>query len=170
MRDAPLPHPDNFHAQAALGWLDLGDLVEARREWGQIAPAQRRHPDTLEVTWKLCGEEGDWSDALTVAEELVAVAPARLSGWIDQSYALHELGRTEEASARLTAAVEMFPEEFVIPYNLACYQCRLGRSEEVLRWLACAVAVADQKTIRAMAAHDPDLEAMREQITVLLGG
>ena len=169
MTDAPLPHPDNFHIQAALGWMDLGNLVEARRELEQIAPAQRRHPDTMEVTWKLCGEEGDWNAALRVAEELVTVAPGRLSGWIDQSYALHELRRTDEAYARLRTALERFPDEFVIPYNLACYRCQLGQTDEALRWLSCAVAVADQKTIRAMAADDPDLEAMREQVKQLLG-
>ena len=150
--------------------MDLGNLVEARRELEQIAPAHRRHPDTMEVTWKLCGEEGDWSAALRASEELVTVAPGRLSGWIDQSYALHELRRTDEAYARLRMAVEKFPDEFVIPYNLACYQCRLGHPEEALRWLGCAVAAADRETIRTMAAHDPDLEALREQINELLSG
>lgn len=170
MTDASLPHPDNFHAQAALGWMDLGDLAEARRELERITQAQQQHPDTLEVGWKLCGEEGDWKAALTVAEQLVAVAPGRLSGWIDQSYSLHELRRTAEAYERLAAAAEKFPEEFVIPYNLACYQCRLGRPDEALRWLECAVTAADRETIRAMAADDPDLEAMREQVNTLLDG
>lgn len=149
--------------------MDLGNLVEARRELEQIALAQQRHPDAIEVTWKLCGEEEDWSAALTAAEELVTVAPGRLSGWIDQSYALHELRRTDEAYARLRTVVEKFPEEFVIPYNLACYLCQLGQTDEALRWLSCAVAVADQKTIRVMAANDPDLESMREQVKQMLG-
>ena len=170
MIDMPLPHPGNFHLQAALGWMDLGDLVEARRELDQIAPAQREHPDVLEVAWRLCGEEKDWSAAWSVAEKLVTIAPARLNGWIDRSYSLHELHRTEEAFERLVPAAEKFPDEFVIPYNLACYQCRLGHPEEALRWLDRAVAVSDRETIRTMAAQDPDFEVMRAQIKELLGG
>ena len=170
MIDTPVPYPDNFHIQAVLGWMDLGDLVEARRELERITPAQREHPDTLEVMWRLCGEEADWNTALSVAEKLVAIAPARLNGWIDRSYSLHELHRTEEALERLVPAVEKFPDEFVIPYNLACYQCRLGHPEEALRWLGRAVAASDREIIRTMAEHDPDFEAMRAQIKEMLGG
>lgn len=167
MPPSHLPHPDLFHAMAALGWLELGSSVEARQELALVTDAHRAHPDTLEVWWKIFAEEKNWPDALTAAEKIAATAPERVSGWIDQSYALHELGRTREAATRLAAVVEQFPDHYVIPYNLACYECRLGQREESLRWLRLAVQAADAKTIRALAEGDADLEPLRAEIARL---
>jgi predicted Zn-dependent protease len=91
-----------------------------------------------------------------------ALAPENESGWIDQSYTLHELKRTREAFERLVAVVGKFPGAYVIPYNLACYQCQLGNSEEALRWLKKAAVSSDAATIRAMAMGDPDLAVIRD--------
>src|SRR5215207_6698935 len=126
MSDAELPQPDRFHAQAAVGWLELGSVMEARRELDAISPAHREHPDVLEAWWPILAQEKNWEAALASAEKLVAQAPERQSGWVQQSYALHELKRTREACGRLVQVVEKFRDVYVIPYNLACYQCQLG--------------------------------------------
>lgn len=162
--DSPLPLPDAFHVQAAVGWLELQNPAEARTELDQLPPAHREHPDVLEVWWKIFAGEGDWTGALSCAEQLVAAAPERASAWIDQSYALHELQRTREAFERLSGVAEKFGGHYVIPYNLACYQCRLGNRAEALRWLRRAVQAADAKTIRAMAMDDPDLALLRDEV------
>ena len=164
---APLSPPDSFHVVAAIGWLELGNAREARTELEQLVAAHREHPDALEAWWKIFGEEKDWSRALGCAEKLVAVAPERVTGWIDQSYALHELKRTREACERLSVVVQKFREHFVIPYNLACYECQSGNNEAALAWLRRAAEVAGIKTIRAMAAQDADLAPLREAIAHL---
>lgn len=164
---SPLQLPEAFYVQAAIGWLDLGNISEARAELGQLSPAHREHPDALEVWWKVFAEAADWTSALAMAEKLVILAPARVSGWVDRSYALHELARTKEAYELLSPLVEKFREHFVIPYNLACYQCRMGNNEAALRWLRCAVEAADVKTIRNMATQDPDLAPLREMLARL---
>ena len=167
MIDTPLPQPDAFHAQAAVGWLELGSAPDARRELAVVSLAHREHPDVLDVWWKIFADEDNWEAALAAAEKVVAQAPDRESGWIEQSYALHELGRTAEAHERLLPAVEKFRTAYVIPYNLACYQCCLGQKAEALRWLRRAVKVADAKTIRLMAMSDPDLAPLRDDISRL---
>ena len=163
----PLFFPDAFHVQAAIGWLELSSPADARAELENISGARREHPDALEVWWNIFAAEKNWPGALTCAERLLAAAPERASGWLDQSFALHELKRTREAFERLSGAAQKFPGHHVIPYNLACYQSVLGDREEALCWLRCAVTVSDVKIIRTLAADDPDLAPLRDEISRL---
>ncbi len=166
--NSPLPPPDKFHLQAATGWLALGNAQEARAELEQLSAAHRDHPDVLESWWKVFSEEENWPAAFDCGAKLSIVMPSRAMGWIAQSYALHELKRTREAYDLLHSVMGRFREHFVIPYNLACYQCQLGNTADALKWLQRAVEVADAKTIREMALEDADLSPLREEITRLL--
>ena len=167
MAARPLPHPECFHVRAALGWLELGSVAESRHELSFVAAWHREHPDVLEIWWKIFAEEKDWPAALASAERLATVAPERDTGWVEQAFALHELRRTPEAYERLARVVEQFPKAYVIPYNLACYQCQMGQREEAWRWLKRAVKAADVPTIRAMAMQDPDLAPLRDELARL---
>lgn len=159
-----LPHPESFLVQSALGWLELGLPVEARRELGAIATTLQQHPDVLEAWWRVFGDEGRWTEARECAVRLRSAAPGREAGWINEAFALHELKRTAEAFNVLVQVADKFPCAYVIPYNLACYQCRLGRREEALGWLHRAILASDAATIRAMASNDPDLAELRAEI------
>ena len=44
-----LEPPDSIHLQAAQGWLELGNHLEADKELDEIAPQLRTHPDVLET-------------------------------------------------------------------------------------------------------------------------
>ena len=167
MPEESLPHPDSFHVQSALGWLELGNVAESRHELEIVSGEHREHPDVLEMWWKILAEEKDWPAALASSEKLIALAPERDSGWIEAAFALHELKRTPEAYERLAGVVERFPRAFVIPYNLACYQCQMGHRDEAWRWLQRAVKAADAPTIRAMAMHDPDLAPLHDDLARL---
>jgi predicted Zn-dependent protease len=167
MAGLTLPSEAAFHVKAAVGWLELGSVTEARHELELLDPVFREHPDVLEAWWPVLVEEKNWPAALALAEKLVAVAPDREVGWVQQSFALHELKRTAEAYERLVHAADRFRDAYVIPYNLACYQCQMGNRAAALKWLKRAATVADWKTIRAMALKDPDLEPLREEVTRL---
>jgi len=167
MAEKPLPHPEHFHVQSALGWLELGSVTDARQEMKSVAEQYREHPDVLEMWWKIFAEEKDWPAALASSKRLVAIAPERDTGWVQQSFALHELKRTPEAYDLLARVEKKFPQVYVIPYNLACYQCQMGKRAEALRWLKRAVKAADAPTIRAMAMLDPDLASLRDELSGL---
>src|SRR5438477_2256342 len=92
-----LKPPDNHHFNAALGWLELGNQPEAKAELAKISAAHRSHPDVLELTWRILAAERKWVEALAVSRELVRIEPQNPSGWVHQSYSLHELKRTKEA-------------------------------------------------------------------------
>src|ERR1041385_5787113 len=114
--------PDAHYWSAAIGWLELGNLAEARAELENIRPAARNHPNVLEVRWLICAEQQRWEEALEVARNLLTVAPKRSSGWLHQAYALRRVpqGSLQQAWDALLPAYEKFPKESTIAYNLAC--------------------------------------------------
>ena len=82
---------------------------------------------------------------------------------IHRSFALHELKRTQEACDLLVPAAALFPKEWLIRYNLACYSCQLGDLEEAGKWLSIAFSLGDAKHVKLMALNDPDLKPLRTE-------
>jgi tetratricopeptide (TPR) repeat protein len=155
---------DNLHLQAAQGWLELGNHLEANEELERIAPGRRAHPDVLEVRMEIYSIAKHWSSVVTVADALVRLAPANPNGWVRRSYALHELKRTQEAYDQLLPVAEDFPSLWVILYNLACYTAQLGRLDEAQAWFKKAMAV-DETTVKREAIADPDLQPLWDSLS-----
>lgn len=162
-----LGYPDRHFVSAALGWLDLRAPEEARAELSRISAGNACHSEVLELWWRVHAAKRHWSEALRVAEMELVAAPDRLSGWVDRSYSLHELRRTQEAHEALLPAVKRFPETSLIPYNLACYACQLGQPAEARQWLVKAIAQGDRDDIKRLALNDPDLAELHEEILKL---
>jgi Flp pilus assembly protein TadD len=159
-----LQPPNTHHVRAAQGWLELGCGAEANEELEKITPDVCEHPDVLEVRWGIRAAATDWEACLAVAIALVEVAPQRLIGWIHRSYALHELRRTSEAAKLLTPAVALFPDDWLIRYNLACYASQLGNQVEARDWLQKAFKLGNKKEIELMAQTDADLKPLLDSI------
>ena len=160
----PLPFPDRFHLEAAEGWLGLGNPSEARSELERIRPRLRRHPGVLETLWNIHAQSRQWDQAADVAQALASVLPEKSFGWIHWAYSLHELKRTAEALAILEPVSDQFSDQYVISYNLACYNCQLGKWESSLKWLNAAMEKGNKDEIREMALNDPDLKPLWQQI------
>ncbi len=152
------------YLEAAQGWLGLGDHAEAKAELDRIAPQLRTHPEVLKVRWEICAAEGEWEPALEIAATLIQTQPEDPLGWIHRSYALHELKRTTEARDNLLRVVDQFPISATIRYNLACYECQLGRLEAAKQWLQKAFRLGNARKMRQMALEDPDLKALWKDI------
>ncbi len=164
-----LEPPDTHYLSAAVGWLELGNAVEAEAELNQISPASRKHPDVLEVRWAACAARGDWPGALTAARALLESAPDRASAWLHQAYALRRVpdGGLAPAWDALLPAFEKFPKEPIISFNLACYACQMRRLDEARTWLRRAFEVGGKNRIKEMALADADLEPLWDEIRVL---
>ena len=80
-------------------------------------------------------------------------------GWVQRSFALHKLKRSQEAFDRLLPAAAQFPKEWVIPYNLACYCAQLGQPDESKVWFEKSMAI-DGKAPAKAAVDDPDLKPL----------
>lgn len=158
----------DIHAlRAVTGWLELGNTAEAELELAAIPARRRQHPDVLETEWMVAAASRNWPRGLAVAELLVTVAPDRVNGWIHRAFSARRapgggLGRAREL---LLEAVERFPEESIIPYNLACYAAQLGDLDDARRRLETACQQAGSKArIQSMALADEDLLPLRAEI------
>lgn len=151
---------DKRHLEAAQGWFELGNCVEATAELEQISPEMRGHPAVLEVRFHIYEAAKKWEYAAEIAKAISELAPESPFGWIQWAYALHELKRTQEAWNVLLPAVDKFPREHLMRYNLACYACQLGNLKEAWNWLKKAIDMADTKEVKLMALNDPDLEPL----------
>ncbi|MBI4661035.1 MAG: tetratricopeptide repeat protein [Verrucomicrobia bacterium] len=162
-----LEPPDSFHLSAAIGWMDLGNPIEARNELRQISGRYRENSEVLETEWRVHAALRSWDTACEVAQRQTKVAPDHPAGWINQSYALHELKKTQEAFDELSPLVEKFPKVSVIYYNLACYACQLGDEEAAKKHLALAIKFRDKDEVKEMALADSDLKPLWEHIKSL---
>ena len=157
--------PADIHRlRAAEGWLELGCCAEAREECESISPERRAHPEVLRVRCAIHGAAREWELCLEVAALWVAGEPDNPNGWIQRSYALHELKRTHEAFRLLREAVLHFPQCQTIPYNLACYTCQLGDRPEAWKWLAQALALGGSDELKSQALEDLDLQPIWSEI------
>ena len=155
-----LQPPASFHLQAAQGWLELGNPAEAVKELEKISPELLAHPDVLHVSWEIQAATRDWEGAVETAARLIQVDPESPVGWVHRSYSLHELKRTEEARESLLRVVDKFPQDATMRYNIACYECRLGRLDKAREWLRKAFALRGGRILKLAAHEDPDLKPL----------
>ncbi len=161
-----LEPPDIHYVSAALGWLGLRNAAEAENELAHISPGNRQHPDVLEVRWLLCAEQKKWTEGLQVARWLIHAAPERPTGWLHQAYALRRApgGSVQEAWNALLPVYDKFPREPIIPYNLSCYACQLGRLDAARVWLKRACDIGGKEAMKEQALADADLEPLWDEI------
>lgn len=169
MKTGPLGYPDLHRLNAAVGWLELGVLDESEAELQSLSRTAKKHPECRHIEWRLRVERRDWDASLAIARQIVVESPDSPVGWIDRSYSLHKMDRTREAMKELVPAFDRFPSESIVPYNLACYACRLEDLEEAFRWFQRAVKRGDKRTLVKMAMADPDLEGLRDRLSSLGG-
>lgn len=163
----PLEPPDSHHLAAAEGWLELGNPAEALAELRHLTAEGAAHPAVLEMHWQISAQNQQWETCLELAARLVRLNPELPTGWIHRSYALHELKRTAEARDQLLPAVPRFPQEAVMFYNLACYECRLGNLAQARRWLRETFALKNSGPWRRAAEVDADLAALWPELAKL---
>jgi tetratricopeptide (TPR) repeat protein len=160
----PLEPPETFYFPAAQGWLELGNPIEAKAELEKLAPELRALPEVLKLRWLIYIAAEHWGAALDIAAALIQLDPEDPVGWSNRSHALHELKRTAEARDNLLRVLDKFPGSATMRYNLACYECRLGRLEEARQCLEKAFALGEARNMKLAALEDPDLEALWKDI------
>lgn len=167
---SPLEPPDSHLVRAAEGWVELGLPGEAEAELARVAPETRAHPQCLHVIWAVHARRQEWSLAHAAAEAIVQTAPGDVNGWVHRAYAARRMegGGLHAAWDALRPAAERFPDETIVPYNLACYACQMGNLDAARHWLGRAKVVAGRHGATAplalMALADPDLAPLRLEI------
>jgi Flp pilus assembly protein TadD len=161
-----LTPPDSHSFSAAVGWIELGNSREAIAELDRISSPHQRDPEVLDLRWMALARADDWSQALELAHVELATHPDNPAGWLHQAYALRRVngGGLEAAWSALLPASARFPNEPIIPYNLACYACQRRQLDEAREWLRRAVKIGGRDPITRMALNDPDLEPLWEEL------
>ena len=163
----PLEPPDSYHFSAAEGWLALGSGSDALAELEKLSPASRDHPDVLSLRWYLFARAKNWKTCSEIGKRLVDAAPELVSSWQNYANSLFYDRRYHEAYEALFPAIQKFPSEWSIPYNLACYLCQLSQLEEALFWFKMALALGKPEEVKKQALKDPDLDPLRKAIRML---
>ena len=170
MNVPPLEPPDLHLVRAAEGWLELNLPAEAEAELAHVSAQLQDHPAVLDAHWQLHAARCEWVPAHQFGERLIAAAPQLVSGWIHRAYAARRMagGGLTSAWDDLLPAAERFPDESLVPYNLACYACQLGQLPLARHWLQRALAIAarlnQHATLLQMAAQDTDLAPLHGEI------
>lgn len=160
----PLEPPDSHHLQAALGWIGLGNFIDANEELEKVTPQLRSHPDVLAVRWQVYAHYNEWDVCLDLGKALMDLAPEHPLGSNYYTISLHKLGRTEEAWKTASAKLLRFEKDWQLHYNSACYAANLGFIEECRELFELALDLAENKQfVRESLLSDPDLEPLRKE-------
>src|ERR1039458_6344647 len=84
----PLELHDQRHLEAAQGWFELGNCIEATEELDQITPEMRGHPSVLEVRFHIYAAAEKWEYAAEIAKAISEFAPESPFGFIHLAYSL----------------------------------------------------------------------------------
>ena len=158
--------------RAAEGWLELSDHVSAFEELEEITPLHRVHPDVLKLRWRIYAKAEKWGNAFTVAEGLSRLTPDSVEPFIWRAYSARRMGGGNVAMALelLLGVANEFPDEPVVPFNLACYNAVLNKLVEARSWLKIALKVAErngtQKHWKECVLTEPDLEPLRREVNL----
>ena len=164
-----LAAPFTHYLNASQGWLLLGDAVEAEAELDRLGPNERAHPEVLEQRYQIHALRGEWTRCFELAQNVLAQVPEESFGWIQSAYAVRRMpgGGVDAAFEALLPAAKMCAREPIVFFNLACYACQLGKSDDAMEWLREALKLGARTKILAMAKSDSDLAALRERLVEL---
>jgi len=158
-----LPDDLKWRLQKADGYIDLKMYGKAHAELAEIPAKQQGESVVKLIHLRLAMEEQDWRLAVTLSEEMRDLMPKNPGFWIQHAYAKRRAEGLDAAYGILKEAIRRFPREPVIPYNLACYECRLGRQNEALEFLKRAFDL--DPAYRETALEDDDLEPLWDRIS-----
>jgi hypothetical protein len=68
--------PDTFHLEAAHGWLELGNHIEADKELDRITPQLRVHPDVLDIRWQIDARAKKWDACVDTRPDTATSLPS----------------------------------------------------------------------------------------------
>ena len=160
MKDLPIK--DKIHANAADGWISLGDLTKAKAELAEISPEFQDHPDVIQVRWHVAATAAEWDSCIEIAAELTHMTPERSFGWMNLALSLRRLNRFQDAVQVLRQGIEQCGETPTLEINLACCHARLGSvswaSKSLKRAFELVLEPQDRNCLLLRALGEEDLE------------
>ncbi len=155
-------YPTYVYSYYLRGWCyELsGDDEKAMADYNAGIDIDKTHPYTYLMRGEQYLKHGDKDKANADFEEVVRQDTVAESGSARQ-YALHFLGRDDEAIEWMEKIIEDDPEYNGAYYDKACLLARMGRVPEALE----ALRMALEKGFRSFAhiEHDDDMDILRNE-------
>jgi len=145
---------------AASGFAELGLYQEAVEELEELPEATRDDIPVLATWLQVYQSWGKWSEAAAVAERLIQKDPDEADWYIALGFAVRRTQSLAAAEVILAAALQKFPRNATIHFNLACYYAQLSELDKARLYLQRAIAI--DENLRKVALTDPDLRALRQ--------
>lgn len=153
--------------RAADGYLDLKMLKEAEAELQDVPVGFRTELPYLFVVSRLCFDAQNWEKAAQVGALIQRQQPDEVGAWVNYAFAVRRHSGIADAELILQEALERFPEEAIVPYNLACYASQQGAFDSADVYLTKACAMDPE--FSAIGAADEDLDPLREYLASKAG-
>ncbi len=135
---------------------------DANEELEKIDPFLRAAPEILALRIEIyCGLE-QWELMAELAKRLTDFEPGNPQWPVSMAYATRRGISIQAAKEILRNAEPTFPNEAIIKYNLACYECQLGNLGVARNYLKQAFAI--DSNWRVAALDDEDLEPLWDSI------
>ena len=133
-------------------------FLDADAELDRIKPDVRHVPEVLEIRAHIYAGLHKWELMLVVASTLVRHDPANIQWIVWRAYAARRAESLESAQSILLEAVERNPDAAICHYNLACYECQLGKLEVAKARLHHAIKL--DGGFRVLALDDEDVKPL----------
>jgi tetratricopeptide (TPR) repeat protein len=153
---------DERHLNAAQGYAMLQMYSDAEEELRQLSRGLDAVPEVLIARLLVYQGLKKWEGLRSIALQLMALQPGNSQWPISLAYATRRCDSIEVARNILVVAQKKHPNEAIIPYNIACYDCQLGNLESAKGYLEHAIQLSPK--IKPMAMEDEDLKPLWETL------
>jgi tetratricopeptide (TPR) repeat protein len=158
----PLEPPELGFYEAACGFLQLGMALDADAELDKIDPFNRAAPEVLALRVEIYRKLEKWELMREIAKRLNEFEPDEVQWIVSYAFATRRAVSIEVAKEILLSSVSRFPKEAVILFNLACYECQLGRIDIAKDYLRRVFDI--DSSWRQAALDDEDLRPLWDAI------
>ena len=125
-----------------------------------LSPLTIAQPDLADNA-AAAARRGDWPSAVTAYEQVLDANPYHGEHWHNYGYALHSLGKYDQAIVAFTKSIDLGFQPKTSMYNIACGHALSGRTDDALTWLAKAYdhGFAPEDNL---IEGDSDLDSLRD--------
>lgn len=142
----------------ADGFADLQMWKRSQDLLDRIPEVWREHPLVMRCRLSLAMGQAAWAAAAALARTLSEREPGEVAHRVHLAYSVRRAESISAAREILLQARESFPDEPILHFNLACYECRLGNLPAAREHLRRARELSPP--CRELALQDDDLESL----------
>ena len=151
-----LQYPDSNSVAIALATL-YASLGQPERAWGEIMRAHQRWPGNVEIlaaSTTLAVDTGHPEASLSLALELISLAPGRATAWLALGNAYAGLAQFERAETAYSRAVQVEPGDSNAWFVFGEFLIKRGETERAIQAFNQAIEINHREPMPYLALAD----------------